>query len=1394
MKAIFFFFVGFFLISTCSLAQRHYSLQSPDLEYSGTEIIVKMKPSSNNSRTNSQGIKEILLQEGAISSRNIVPANAASRIKKSSSISSIYKVQISAVDDPVAMVNRFLKHDEVEYAEPYFLHRPLFIPNDPGVATSQNTYLQLIEAYDAWSLEKSDSTIVIAIIDTGVKLNHEDLEPNLFINYNDPPNGIDDDSDGFIDNYFGWDFADDDNYPFADLNEHGTMVAGVAAAKTNNGIGIAGIGFNSQFMAIKIFKSADDQFAFGYEAIVYAADMGASVINLSWGSPGSFSQFGQDMINYAVLEKDAVVVAAAGNTDADLDFYPASFDNVISVGASDLADNKASFGTYSSLIDLMAPGVSIYSAINNGGYGTDQGSSFSTPLTSGAAALVRSRFPELSALQVAERLRVTADDIYGVGTNNLYAGKLGKGRLNILTALTDNISPSVRLTEFEYFNRIGSFAFAEDTVSITGTWMNFLEPSQSLTATISTNSPFVSVLDSVFFIGQLGTLDSISNISNPLRFYVDPSVPPDTEVDIRIDFRDGFYQDFQEISIIVAPSYLDVSNEQLRLTVASNGNLAFVDDQLIEGSGLQYKDDYSLRSLGLMVGSGGQVSDNAIHNVRDQNRWMDFSTEIPIKFLSHPTTDHYARSIFTEPNIGLKMDQRILAWDSPDNEFLIAEYRIINNTASALDSVHVGLIADWDLGDYFANKGDWDPSDSTGYIASDANNLYASVHLITGQPKAYQALDFDTLNSNPMDVSDIFNKTEKYSTIANGIGNTTAGDLGLGNNVAQYTGSSSLSLAPYETITVAFALTVSDSLAGIKNAIAKSKIKYSEYLDESLIGTPVFTCNNTPAIVNPSSGDQFEFYAEKEKTTLLFTGSSYVTDPITAPVSFYIVNIDSLYPGVTERIDVKIKSVATAFIASPDTLFLDETGKQSVHFQDASVEAVSWEWSFSNGFAASVPDPIITFAQNGIFDIDLKSTNSIGCSDSVSAQFVVVERGIKPIVPDSVICKLQSIDLFASNASNLRVYTDAGLSNKIFEGTSFPTGAVEFDTTFFVTSIDSLYESNATEVSITLDPVSAAFTYNLDTTNLMSNYVLNLTNSSLSANGYEWLIDNVSYSSSQDTAYAYDLITPFEIDLVATSSAGCQDTSTSIVAPKISEAIVSDIIELCVGDAVVIKPGSEGIFNFYSDANLTEILGKGTQLALSNLQDSTTIYVSAVDSLFAGPTGSIVLDVSRLAADIASNPDTLNLADQATVLYSNNNVDAIEWTWTFDDDSQQLTQEATYSYNQDGNYDVQLDVSDAHGCLATNRINYIVINVVGISNGFDDDIVLYPNPTHASARIILGSKGLKTVTITDELGRQIEAKKVWDSETNIEFPGPGTYIVLVEIGPKIIQRRVIVLK
>ena len=287
----------------------------------------------------------------------------------------------------------------------------------------QQQALQEIRAAQAWSVSRG-AGIVVAIVDTGVDLEHPDLKENLYTNELEAAGapGVDDDQNGYIDDVHGYDFTDApgvagagdylerDPDPQDDVG-HGTSVAGLAAAAADNHVGISGVAPKARLLAVRAGLRSESPLSGGLlqeddaaAGIVYAADQGAHIINLSWGDVVD-SPVVREAVVYA-QSQGCLVVASSGNSGgADL-FYPGAHAGVLNVGASD-GDERASFSTFGPGLDLMAPGSQVLTTELGGGFGRQSGTSMASPIVAGIAALVWSAFPEWTATQVAWHLRLT---------------------------------------------------------------------------------------------------------------------------------------------------------------------------------------------------------------------------------------------------------------------------------------------------------------------------------------------------------------------------------------------------------------------------------------------------------------------------------------------------------------------------------------------------------------------------------------------------------------------------------------------------------------------------------------------------------------------------------------------------------------------------------------------------------------------------------------------------------------------------------------------------------------------------------------------------------------------------------------------------------------------------
>lgn len=362
----------------------------------------------------------------------------------------------------------------IDYVEKAPLHHTSFTPND---LDANQWSLIKIGAQLAWNISQGSQNIVVAVVDNAVSSTHEDLVSNLWVNTGEVANnGLDDDLNGYTDDRNGYDVADKDgntNPPSGitsgDAWNHGTHCSGIVAATTNNNKGIASIGFNTRVMALKCTRSsasAGNQLSNTMDGITYAIRNNSDVISMSFGSEGS-AVTEQVLLNSA-LNKGIVLVAAAGNDNTNSPFYPASYNGVISVGATDQTDQKASFSNYGPMVDVMAPGVSILSTVasSNTAYASYSGTSMACPLVAGLSALVLAANPSFTPAQVEARLKSSCDNISLL--NPTFTGQLGAGRVNAFKAL----GGTVGITEPENDNTIQVYPNpfnSQLTIAITGT-------------------------------------------------------------------------------------------------------------------------------------------------------------------------------------------------------------------------------------------------------------------------------------------------------------------------------------------------------------------------------------------------------------------------------------------------------------------------------------------------------------------------------------------------------------------------------------------------------------------------------------------------------------------------------------------------------------------------------------------------------------------------------------------------------------------------------------------------------------------------------------------------------------------------------------------------------------
>lgn len=453
-----------------------------------------------------------------------------------------------------------------------------YVPNDTRY--SEQWYVDKIRANYAWGLwspaTPGDETVLIGVVDTGVDYTHPDMVGSLYINPGEDvngdnqitaadDNGLDDDGNGYVDDYRGWDFAGassgspDDNDimppdagPDAELS-HGTHVTGICAATVDNSEGISGISFRSKVIATK--NATDDDLTQpgivdGYDGILYCAKMGAKFINCSWGGPFLFS-YERNILDDVSDNYGAIVVGAAGNDERDNDSspqYPSDYSKCISVAATTTGDLKAWYSNWGSAIDISAPGgegssssAAILSTIHvsAGSYAAWQGTSMAAPVVTASFALLKAWFPTQSRQWLLDELLANADPIDDINPD--YAGQLGSGRVNIYNAIARNSYPYLTIDSYQ-INIInddgdGQLNPGESArlVLTVANNPNFLDAT-AVTANLSSSSSHISFSDASANLGDIPAGSSATNSGDDLIFDISLDAPLDA-IPITVTFN-----------------------------------------------------------------------------------------------------------------------------------------------------------------------------------------------------------------------------------------------------------------------------------------------------------------------------------------------------------------------------------------------------------------------------------------------------------------------------------------------------------------------------------------------------------------------------------------------------------------------------------------------------------------------------------------------------------------------------------------------------------------------------------------------------------------------------------------------------------------------------------------
>lgn len=746
---------------------------------------------------------------------------------------------------------------QVEYAEPisipYALGDPAGMPagtNDPKL--DDQFHLAQARIREAWDVWKGDTNMVIAIVDAGIDMFHEDLAPNIKENPgevgtdaqgNDKrTNRRDDDGNGVPDDWRGANLTafDDGSAPGNTKGStHGTQVAGLSSAATNNGIGIAGSGYNCKFFPIKTALASGGSLIRAYEGINYAARRGFKVINCSFGSD-DYQQVLQDVINNLVKAYDCAILAGAGNGVLYAPFYPAGYKNVIGVGAIDRDNGFRT--TWGEQVAVSAPAH--YSIDDNNIY-TPLGpaTSYATPVASGVVGLIRSKFPSLKAAQALAHLRLTSDVLPSEGPDKYRL--TGYGRINAHRAVTtDPFShPAIFVDTLWMIDERGEpmeRATVGKVARLKIRLRNILGPANNVRLRITTynsDSAIVSVKDTLLALSSIGT-NEVKVLDGSIPFQV--KLPNSNHLRLRIDVTaDGNYIDYHYEKVLFYLPYITVRTPNITVSLTDRGRIGYEDnpDNLI-GEGFKYDNISFLYESGLIIASDPVRVLNNIRTVGDNPPQADFG---PVEFPS--SANNYTLTLNDAPagdrRIGLEIRMRMFTADTVPGGVGL-EVRVKNTTQAPIDSLRIGMFADWDLDNS-------DIEQSIDYVARPNTNVpfyglvtgpsgYFLTHGVAApaQLPIFFAIRNDSL---PMRIYEGFTPDKKWYTVSNGIGQRRA-VASDSSDVSLVIGKRVAGLRPGAEDTTIFVIgisTIAEEAVDFMRALAPKRIDSSASVDRDVM-------------------------------------------------------------------------------------------------------------------------------------------------------------------------------------------------------------------------------------------------------------------------------------------------------------------------------------------------------------------------------------------------------------------------------------------------------------------------------------------------------------------------------------------------------------------------------
>jgi subtilisin family serine protease len=1329
-----------------------------------------------------------------------------------------YQIKLSNPVEVDEVIRRMKKSPDVQFAELKELHRTFLTPNDlgpnttntSGTSPSNNQWaLWRIQAQQAWDLGTGDANIIVAVTDDAILTTHPDLQNKLVLPH-DATTG-----------------TNNPNPCGSNNGNHGTHVSGTVGAQTNNGVGVASIGFNVSVMPVKI-GNCNNQLTHGFDGIIYAADNGAHVINMSWGG-GGFSNYGQNVCNYA-WNQGSILVAAAGNNNQSTVFYPAGYNNVIAVASTTPTDAKSSFSQFGTWINISAPGSNIRSTYATSAYASISGTSMASPHVAGLVGLLKATAPNATNTDIINCLYSGADDISA--QNPSYPGQLGVGRINAYNsmqcavqfavqldaAIVDVINPGSTVCGNSFIPQVVLRNFGGNTLNsatITYNW-NGTPATFNWTGSLPTGQTTTVSLPNQ--VAANGSYTFTAATSNP-NGQADQNPANDS-------FSKAFIvdQDGQTVDLTIV---LDCYGSEVGWNVVNdNGTVVASGGGYPDGQGGAVIEESFCLPVGCytfnitdtygdgMFGSQWQgCSVNGNYFMEDESGAILFQMTAVNANYGFGTSHQFC---ITAPNN--MNDAGIVSIVSPSNfncgTSFDPQVTLRNFGSAPLTSVTIN----------YQTSGAPQQFAWTGNLASGQSQV-VTLPSITS---ANGVTSFTSFTSNPNGTTDDNPNNDQAQSTFNILGSAatlpfvetfetnvfTNGTWSRVNPDNDFT----WELATVGGITPGSQAAKMDffnyAVPGQRDGLVSPRINLAGYTTAQMTFDHAyrrFDQSATDSLIIKISTDcgasWTREFAVAENGTGTFATQTTNSNPFTPaqavdwcfeqviingnPVGAlcYVINLDD-YVG--QEILVMFEAYNAGTVGNNlyiDNINIDGTASASppipnfsvnsnsiceggtVQFTDLSTANItSWSWSFPGGSPATstAQNPTVTYAAAGTYDVTLTVTNSFGTETITTTNAVTVNTlpVVSVVATNMEVCAGTSTQLTASGANS---YTwDNGLG-----AGATKTVSPNQTTTYTVTGSNGAGCSTTQSITITVVPAPTVVA-SANQTSICAGQSVDL--SASGASSYTWnngLGGGATHSvmPTQTTIYT----------VTGSNGGNCQATASITITVNTQPVVTvnASALTICEGDQVSLAANGANTYTWTPTAGLSSSTGA----SITASPTTTTTYTVTGSNNCGTDTETITVFVNP----VPSTPVITQTGNDLSVTLQPGE----SAMWYFNGNF--IGNGPVITMTGNGNYEVV--ITNNSDCSASTSGEFEMDTTSLNEEEMGSLISLYPNPNNGMFELIYSGFGDAQAWVTDALGRRITSTEQLTStndkiQFNLTHCQKGVYFVIIETEGRMISRKV----